>query len=348
MLQDIDAVRYKLARHLPRVARYVEGGGGLIMVGGPTAFVGGNYAGTAIERVLPVSLSADAKPFDTVRFTPKYTAAGRTAAVTAALRQLFGEVIPEMPGVNFVGQPRAGSVVILEHPGHRVGGTPMPVLALGEVGDGRSIALAVDGTHRLSFGRKAASAAGRGYGALWDGLLGWLMRNPKYEAARISLVDECIAGRPSRLNIIARPGATGPLKLELSPLGANQKPKLVRVIETAEAAQKVDIGALSEGGYTVRASWGPAPATRFDFACEKGGAAWQDSRPDPARLRSVSQLTGGESVAPGGLNDLPEPKVTRTFAQRAAKALLPPWVWTLLAALALGAHWTLRRRAGLS
>lgn len=38
VLQDIDAITYKLAQHLPALARYVESGGGLIMVGGPSSF----------------------------------------------------------------------------------------------------------------------------------------------------------------------------------------------------------------------------------------------------------------------------------------------------------------------
>ena len=64
----------------------------------------------------------------------------------------------------------------------------MPVLALGEAGDGRSIALGVDGTHALAFSEFADRAAGRAYGALWDGLVGWLMRDPRYEALRLELV----------------------------------------------------------------------------------------------------------------------------------------------------------------
>ena len=55
-MQDIDAVTYKLARHLPALENYVRSGGGLIMVGGPSAFAGGGYAHSPLERVLPVEL----------------------------------------------------------------------------------------------------------------------------------------------------------------------------------------------------------------------------------------------------------------------------------------------------
>ena len=45
---------------------------------------------------------------------------------------------------------------------------------------------------------------------------------------------------------------------------------------------------------------------------------------------------------------LPLPEATQVAAERHVAALLPPWAWTLFAAATLGAHWIVRRRAGLS
>src|SRR5258706_5446634 len=56
VLQDFNAAPYELLQHLPALAQYVEHGGGLIMVGGPDSFSGGNYAGTPLAGVLPVQL----------------------------------------------------------------------------------------------------------------------------------------------------------------------------------------------------------------------------------------------------------------------------------------------------
>ena len=63
----------------------------------------------------------------------------------------------------------------------------MPVLAVADVGNGRSIALGVDGGWLLQFSELGARTGGRGHGALWDGLLGWLMRDPRFEPAQIEL-----------------------------------------------------------------------------------------------------------------------------------------------------------------
>src|SRR6185436_8909869 len=128
------------------------------------------------------------------------------APVFAQLRSLLGEELPVMPGSNTLGPARPGGIVLWEHPRRTAGSARMPVLALGEAGDGRAIALGVDGTQALAFGELAASVGGRAYGALWDGLLGWLMRDPRYEAARIDLASECIAGEPLNLRLSRVPG----------------------------------------------------------------------------------------------------------------------------------------------
>lgn len=347
ILQDIDADRYHLAQHLPALAEYVQSGGGLIIVGGPSSFAGGGYAGTAIERVLPVGLPEREKPYDTAEFTPRYTEAGRAAPVLAALRELFQEELPGFEGSNTLGAARPSSIVLWEHPTRRAGDGPMPVLALAEVGDGRSVALGVDGTFQLAFGTMAASVAGRSYGALWDGLLGWLMRDPRYESARMELVGACIAGQPAKLKLTRLPGPAAPLSLVLEPLGREGAPSSEKKLRIEGGSVDIDLGVLEQGGYSARARIGEAPPTRFDFACERGGEAWSDTRPNPALLERIASATGGTAVFADGVERLPLPSSTRVAAERHVSPLLPPWAWASAAALALGAHWLLRRRGGL-
>jgi hypothetical protein len=224
----------------------------------------------------------------------------------------------------------------------------MPVLALGESGDGRAIALGVDGTHQLGFSEFGESAAGRGYGALWDGLVGWLMRDPRYEAARIDLLGDCIAGEPVRMRLLRLPGTEGPLELELERLGLRDgKPQKVAIQAAPSGPVEFEIPKLEAGGYTARARIGAAPATRYDFACERGGAAFSDSRPDPERMKKIAAATKGSSVTRDRVAELPAPPATEIAAERKTTPLLPSWLWTLLAASALGTHWVARRRAGL-
>ena len=348
ILQDIDAVTYKLARHLPALADYVRGGGGLIMVGGPSAFAGGGYAHSPLEAVLPVELRGNEQPFDTADFVPRYTEAGRSAPVLRGLTELFGDELPTFSGSNTLGAARRGAITLWEHPDRRAGQGAMPILALGEAGDGRSIALGVDGTHELSFSEFAERAAGRGYGALWDGLVGWLMRDPRYEALRLELAGPCIAGLPASLRLVRLPGSTGDVSLALTRLGPQVAPVITKSVkDPAPGPLELDLGVLEAGGYTAAARVGVAPPTRFDFACERGGPAWSDSRPDPERLARLAAASGGKSVSRTNIDDLPVPDPMEVAAERSSTPLLPAWAWTLAAALSLGAHWYARRRQGL-
>jgi uncharacterized membrane protein len=358
VLQDFDAQPYGLTRHLPAIARYVRAGGGLIMVGGPNSFVAGGYAGTQLAEVLPVTLDGTpgATAADTTPFLPVWTDQGRAAPMLAPLRAVVGDDLPTMPGANVLGAGRDGSVVLWSHPNRTAkGGGRMPVLALGDVENGRSIAMGVDGTWLLEFSQLGARTAGRGHGALWDGLLGWLMRDPRFEPAQLEIGSGCTAGLPVTLRTRLLPRVPGaPLdkvELEVTRMDRDAKSAPLSMQRTRPEGSDVvefPLPALEAGGYVARLRVNGGPTTRRDFACEAGGDEWADSRPDPARLRALAQATGGAFEWATDAGSLPWPKPTVVSAERHVVPIAPPWAWTLVAAIALGAHWFARRRSGLS
>ncbi len=355
VLQDFDAQPYNMERHLPALAKYVRAGGGLVMVGGPNSFVAGGYADTPLADVLPVKLSgsAGATSADTAKFVPVYTDEGRDAPLLAPLRKLLGDELPEMPGANVLGDVRPGAIALLRHPTRSTAsGTKMPLLAIGEQGDGRSIALALDGAWQLQFSELGAQSSGRGYGALWDGLLGWLMRDPRFEPAELELVSSCVADVPAKLRIRAPRSTQGGLSLEIAKLGSGERPARVDtssldLASARGASLEIPLPKLGAGGYTVRARIGNAPTTRRDFACEAGGDEWADSRPDGERLERLAKATKGSFSWADSSLSIPLPKPTVVAAERHVTPLAPAWVWTLLAAVTLGASWLARRRSGL-
>jgi len=348
ILQDIDAVTYKLEQHLPALARYVKSGGGLIMVGGPSSFSGGGYAGTDLEHVLPTTLPDPEQASDTAELVPRYTEAGSAAPILAPLRDLLGTELPSMSGSNTLGPARSSSLVLWEHPNRRASDHAMPVLALGEAGDGRSIALSVDATYELGFSEVAARVAGRAFGALWDGLLGWLMRDQRYEAARVELVGDCIAGELAKLRVHRLPGMEGAVQVSFEKLAADSVAGKEQKAPAGAGPVDLEVGPFDAGGWTARVQVGKAPPTRFDFACEQGGEAWSDSRPDPARLERIAAVSGGKSVGDERVEELPLPAATQIAAERHVSPVLPAWLWALGASLVLGVHWLARRRGGLA
>ena len=356
VLQDFDAQPYGLEKHLPALARYVRSGGGLIMVGGQNSFIAGGYAGTPLADVLPVALdnSPGATAADVAPVTPAWTEDGRTAPLLAPLRNVASEELPQMPGANILGDVRAGGLVLWSHPTRTTkSGAPMPILAIGDQGDGRSIALGIDGAWQLEFSQLGARTSGRGYGAMWDGLLGWLMRDPRFEPGQLDLTAPCVADEPARLRVRAPDSAKDkPIVVELRRLDRQDvAPTKVEVPKREPGATgtiEVTLPPLPAGGYTARLKLGPGPTTRRDFACEAGGDEWADSRPDPDRLRALAAATGGTFRWATDDLALPLPKPAVVSAERHVVPLAPPWAWTLGAAVLLGVHWFTRRRSGLS
>jgi uncharacterized membrane protein len=356
VLQDFDAQPYGLEKYLRNIQRYVRGGGGLVMVGGQNSFVAGGYAGTPLADVLPIDLdgSSSATSADTSPFVPQWTPEGRAAPLLAPLREIVGEDLPEMPGTNVLGDVRPSGIVLWSHPTRVTArGAPMPVLAVGEEGDGRTVALGLDGAWELKFSQLGAKTAGRGHGALWDGLLGWLMRDPRFETAQMDVVGGCTAGLPSTIRAqllpVVEPAAPGTqaglaeaITLDVTRIDQAQAPvHLQRGRPRGTTSVDLPLAPLEAGAYAARLRVAGGATARRDFACEAGGDEWADSRPDVKRLKDLAQASGGAfaSAVDAGALALPKPTVV--------SAVAPPWTWSLAAAALLGMHWVTRRRSGL-
>jgi hypothetical protein len=255
-----------------------------------------------------------------------------------------------MAGANILGDVRPGGMVLLTHPTRLTAtGKKMPVLAIGEEGDGRAIALGVDGTWTLQFSELGARTGGRGHGALWDGLLGWLMRDPRFESAQLEVAGACAAGVPAKLRAHLLPTTPSDrVGLEVTKMGrgivfrgeANRAPDSTVV--------DFDVPALTDGGYTARLNLAGTATVRLDFACEAGGDEWADSRPDAPRLEALAGATGGTFVFADDVGSLQLPKPTVVSVERHVMPMAPPWAWSSVAAALLGMHWMARRRGGLS
>jgi uncharacterized membrane protein len=368
VLQDIDAHEssYGLEKYLENIRNYVRHGGGLVMIGGQDSFVAGGYAGSPLAEVLPVMLdsSASAVSADTAPFEPEWTPEGLSAPLLGPLRSVVGEELPKMPGTNVLGDLRPGGTALWAHPTRTTRhGEKMPVLAVGESGDGRSVALSVDGTWGLEFSQLGARTSGRGHGALWDGLLGWLMRDPRFEPAQLELADGCTAGLASTLRAHfvssagaavsapgpAHPASGGSAQLDVTRLDASTPPlHLERPRAPQTSTIDFALPPLEAGAYTAKIRLPGGGTTKYDFACEAGGDEWADSRPDPARLKRLAEATGGAFVFAAQGASLAMPRPTVVSSERRVAPLAPPWAWSLAAAFLLSGHWLVRRRSGLS
>ena len=331
------------------------------MVGGQNSFVAGGYAGTPLATVLPVELDGsrgrDERGHVAVRAaTGRPRGARRRCSRRCATSSATS--CPQMPGANVLGDVRPGGVALWTHPTRTTkSGAKMPVLAVGEEGDGRTIALGVDGAWELEFSELGARTAGRGHGALWDGLLGWLMRDPRFEPAQLEVVGGCTAGLPSTLRARLLPGPRRAATAQTVALDVTRidKPAGAGPRRAPRAPARRDVGRARRSRRSRRAGTrrGCASAggatTRHDFACEAGGDEWADSRPDPARLEALARATGGAFVDAADAASLAaaEAHGRERRAPRDARSRRPGrgrWPRRSL----LGVHWIARRRSGLA
>ncbi len=86
---------------------------------------------------------------------------------------------------------------------------------------------------------------------------------------------------------------------------------------------------------------------RLDIACEQGGGALSDSRPDADRLRKISEITSGKYADVQDISSLPTPPSYFIDETRTALPIAPTWVWAALGAALFGAHWLSARQTGL-
>lgn len=149
-----------LPNRLHSIRDYVARGGGFVMVGGYLTFQGidakGQYAGTAIEDILPVTLSRfDDRVESPQGVTPKVVLSHDTVAA------VNGDW-PDMLGYNRVTPKEGGNIVVT------VGEDPL--LVTGTYGQGRTVAFTSDcGPHWAP----PPFVEWSGYAPLWQGIVDW-------------------------------------------------------------------------------------------------------------------------------------------------------------------------------
>jgi hypothetical protein len=237
VMQNFEFAPYGIGAYLENIRSYVEGGGGLVMLGGALSFSSGGYAGTPVAAALPVELVDPFSAFpagtpgrprgdgdgagdgaapgqgdpliDTASFTPVLTAAGEVHPITAlryerADNLATWQALPPLEGVNLVARARPEAVVLAGHPRLRTrDGGPMPVIVAGEYGQGRVLTVATDSLWRWGFVAAARPGDdGRHYIELWENSMRWLIQDPELRHLHVeSDAVEYAPDTPVRLSV---------------------------------------------------------------------------------------------------------------------------------------------------
>ena len=127
---------------LEALRKYVEGGGNLVMLGGPKSFDKGGYYRTAIAPLIPWKESLDARGISAGQFpviVPPEGAGHGLSSATAAI--LDGVTAPVFYSVNQVGERRSGALSLMNA---SVGSQIVPIVALQPYGKGQTLGVATD------------------------------------------------------------------------------------------------------------------------------------------------------------------------------------------------------------
>jgi len=351
---------------LPRIRDYVRGGGGFAMVGGEQSFGEGRYGRTALAEVLAVE-PIDGLGMAEEEVRPRLTAEGRRHPVTGLAggegpSDAAWAALPALPLLNRTRPvpPERGGQVLLEAPSVLVLGRPAPVVAVREVGAGRSLAVCTDSSWFWGFLAAEDLPGPRAHQRFWSAALRWLVRDPSLTPLSVQPDRPAVEpGEAVGLSIQARGPDWGPAA------GAVVSAELVgedgKVVARGQAAAGADGVARLElvppapGAYRVVAT-GPPPSpgappeqASSAVAVRASGPEDSDPAPRPELLRAVAEATGGAFTAlpARSLPDLPlaDPEVVEV----GRRMDVPIWDrlgFLLLLCGALAGEWILRRRWG--
>jgi len=353
-----------IERYLPNLREYVKGGGAFAMVGGDQSFGEGHYAATPLAEVLPVD-PAEGLGSTAELFRPRLTAEGRRHPVTSLVagegqNEAAWGALPALPGLNrtLPLPAAAGARVLLEAPSVLANGAPAPVVAVREVGTGRTLAVATDSAWYWGFVAAEEGQGNRAYQRFWNNALRWLVRDPELTPLQIQPDRPTVdPGEPVGLSVAVRGPDYGPAPgARVSAELVSDEGKVVQRTEGvagADGVARLEIPAPPPGAYKVSAQ-----AERPGAAPERAAAAVSvrssgpedaDATPRPGLLRAIAEATGGTfaSLPQRGLPALrlADPEVVEVGRRRDVP-IWNRWWYLALLATTLGAEWLLRRRWG--
>jgi len=370
LLQDFEYMPYGIGDYLENIRSYVDGGGGLAMLGGASSFSSGGYYGTPVAAALPVELYGpfDSGPIlDTQKFAPQLTDAGTVHPVTSLRYSATDNVavwraLPQLEGVNIIASAKPDATVLATHPRLKTkGGKPMPVIVAGEYGKGRSLAVTTDTLWRWGFLAAARPGDdGRQYTKLWENAMRWLIQDPDLRNLHVdSDAVEYIPNAPVRVTVRLLGRDYQPLPRGEVALVVKRGADPGRAEQIATATVKVgddgmvvhELGGLAPGVYRVsgHATIAGRQVDASDiFLVREGGNELDRPMGDPTTLEAVSKGTGGTALGP--VDELPDldfdpPRVIRVDRRTDVELWSRPGLLILVVGL-LGLEWLLRQRSG--
>jgi uncharacterized membrane protein len=364
IFQDFNYRPYNMGLYLKNVKEFVEeAGGGFVMIGGELSFSEGDYDGTPIADVLPVELLPGHGHTSTESFQPLLTPAGRSHPITDLGELASGDnpfaALPPLEGVNLVAGLAPGAESLLVHPFLNAGGKEQPVVAVREVGKGRSLAILTDSTWTWSLPHVGAGGRGDAHRRLFANALRWLIRDPELSRVKIHFErgtvgpSEDVPFEVRSFDPSYRPQGGAEVQLTLVPLDGGEAPAPLSGTTGSDGAWRGTITPPAPGAYRVVASAkrdGRAIGRAENAFVVRGARAEKlHAEPRPDVLKAITRATGGELVEPNDVTELEfkDQGVEKIHRQK-TEPLWHHWLPLLLVVICASGEWYWRRRRGFA
>lgn len=374
IFQNFNYGPFQTAEYLPNIAQFVRDGGAFVMVGGPLSMTAGGYYGTAITDVLPVDLPSGFGADGTTHkgeFVPRLSESGAFHPITRlvldpASNKLVWRDIHALEGANLVTRKKPDAVVLLEHPTlSGQDGEPMPLVAVREVDQGRSMVVASDSTWFWSFKAGGEGEDAHHYEVFWENAIRWLIKDPELDLLKVRALREVVpVGEATEVLITAyqadyRPAAAQRVDVVVRRRGPSddrgQGEEVMRqrdLVTDQQGELRLSVPVALGGIYEVEAQAGIVVG-RTTVAVDLFVGA--DQNPELERVVGDDRLLQGMAAATGGKvlpvdadpSEIPleEPTVMRVKSRTHQELWSAPWALGL-AVLLFGLEWWLRRRYG--
>jgi uncharacterized membrane protein len=361
ILGDLD-VSFLPAAQQSAIEQVIGDGGGLLMLGGANTLGPGGYAGTAIEKVLPVNVGGKDAAQEKTQFVPRLTADGASHPAMEGLADWFGtedkpgtKTLPPLLGNVVVAGAKDSAEVLAIHP-ERSGpdGKPQVVLAVEHYGKGRSAVFTADTTYRWYLPLRGMGQDSP-YNRFWGQLVRWLagedVRNRQRGAGVEALLNKSTFQLGETVHVRAmvrdeKGDATrySQVNVTLSRANSSDKPQQQPMppVESHTGMYSAEIPGLANGDWTAEivASKDGKELGRetVKFSVLPPADEMMKIAANPKLMAEIASATGGFAYPLSQFNDLVDQLIQSDPASGATKEQSIPLANVIRVMLAVVGH----------
>jgi uncharacterized membrane protein len=345
------------------VAFVEEFGGGFVMVGGMTSFGAGDYQKTVIDKLMPIEVANRSDPL-WVNVNVNVSEAGwqhpimQVGAGSEETRDAWTKSFPGLRGLNFVQRAKPGAYVLARTAGRTSYGDDLVVLAVQQIGRGRTMAFTSDST--VDWGTEFQTIWGPGqadnsyYRKFWNNTVRWLAADRIARKGGQAVIETSSPQAAPGETVLVRVPAASPTThagLELALIDADKKKSnLPLQWNGAQHCWEANLTPAAEGELVIEASYRNEEGERVTT---RSGVSVRHDQTEEVAVAARAELMEELAAATGGVV-VDEKSVGEVLDRIAAKALpvtwkrnIPLWDrwWLLLPILILVVlEWVVRRR----